>query len=1044
VTSPSDPTDENPPSPGEPASFPGEPTPASNEPLPDASPPGPSDAAMNPVALPAAPQVEEGLPEWEPLTPELVEDEAIRGDFVIRWAVVGLALLFGISQINETRTLVHVRTGEYLASHGVLPPANDMLSCTASDRRWVNLSWLFDLFAAGVHAIGGGIGLSIVQGALAGVAFGMLAHVYRPGIRTWWGSICAALALLVCYPQFTMQPELITLVGLSVVLWLALRADDGTVDSKMLWLSVPAIWLWSQFDIRAFLGPLLLLAMAVGASLRRDEDLEIRRVWWRVTLAGAAVMAVHPFLWQAWFSPIRLFAIDYPALCHIFPRPTQIERAFYSIDSVHFWSSINHDSIAAFVLLVATIVTLVLNRERLHYGHVLAFVVFNVLACLATHELAAASFVNCAICTVNAQSWYRQRFGQVYSVDWRELLFSRGGRAATVLSLFVLAWLVISGRIDGPGGKRTGVGFDSNLLVQMNAFDKIAADSFDDHPFHFVARQGDLLIWSGQKSFLDTRAGLFTGTGERDLLALYDRTRRAMQRQREILPGSGEPDVWHETFKKYQITHTMPRLTGPVPSPDYITFSDLLSNSDWTLTDVSAPTVVFYYNDGREGLGDFLAKHRLDFIGKAFRTPVTPTDTIRDWPKPPSTYDNLFSLRQPVHPAGIQTAGHYLLLAEAEGSIPVSVQAACSLLAVREATAGLREVPNSGEGYRELGRAYLMLDRIETRLMAEAGVRWFNPMRFHQATSALQQAALLRPQDAGIQRGLLMLFQQAQRGELALDAIRQIKKLEPLPSKPTDDERRQREALLDIELRLEEIVGRVETQVAQQLENGADRLQVAVAAYQAGAVRLAIRTLEDDPIFITQNLAARTMLGTWLIEAGRVRDGYEALEAVEQASAMGGMPGWRDSVATSALTNGDYLRALRLWNDQNRETTETGINGAILTLPFLTLNMAWMSADQYPISHVAAVHQVFGNGRAQTVGLTLNSALIHLETGNVKAATVSMSELLDMAPGSQLQPLVAFYLTNLTGQPFEKPKPAETTPAEEFEPLDETTAARLK
>ncbi|HAW29396.1 MAG TPA: hypothetical protein DCY03_14950, partial [Planctomycetaceae bacterium] len=65
---------------------------------------------------------EEGLPEWEPLTPELVEDEAIRGDFMLRWAAILLACLFAATYISDTETLVHVKTGQYLASHGFWPP----------------------------------------------------------------------------------------------------------------------------------------------------------------------------------------------------------------------------------------------------------------------------------------------------------------------------------------------------------------------------------------------------------------------------------------------------------------------------------------------------------------------------------------------------------------------------------------------------------------------------------------------------------------------------------------------------------------------------------------------------------------------------------------------------------------------------------------------------------------------------------------------------------------------------------------------------------
>ena len=154
------------------------PDPADDDQLPpnDGTPAQDQPSASDPANSASAEQSEnpsEGLPEWEPLTPELVEDEAIRGDFVIRWAIVGLALLFGFAPITDTRTLVHLKSGQYMASHGFLPAANDIFSYTASDRRLVNLSWMFDLVAAGIYSFAGGIGLSILQAVLAAVAFGL-------------------------------------------------------------------------------------------------------------------------------------------------------------------------------------------------------------------------------------------------------------------------------------------------------------------------------------------------------------------------------------------------------------------------------------------------------------------------------------------------------------------------------------------------------------------------------------------------------------------------------------------------------------------------------------------------------------------------------------------------------------------------------------------------------------------------------------------------------------------------------------------------------
>jgi tetratricopeptide (TPR) repeat protein len=998
------------------------------------------DELTSPDQLPGHPisalaSEDEGLPEWEPLTPELVEDEAIRGDFVIRWVVVGLALLLGISQISETRTLLHLKNGEYLLGHGLLPVANDVFSYTANDRKWVNLSWLFDIAAAGLFSVSGGIGLSIVQGLLAGLTFGLLVHAVRPDIRTWWGSLCAVLALLVCYSQFTVQPELITLLGLSFVLWTLIQSDEPG-QSGRLWLLVPALLIWAQFDQRAWFGWFLMLLWATGDVLsRKHSPLREKGPLGTVAILSLAVVAIHPFLWESWWAPVRMYFTDYPAMRFAYPQPSSADLVFHEIWKPFFWRSINHRGIAALILATATVVTMVLNGSRLRWSHLCAFFGFNALSLLATHELAAASLINCVLSTVNAQEWYRDRFGQVYSIDWRELLFSRGGRAVTVISFFALAWLILSGRLDGPGGKRTGLGFDGQLANAMNGYQKQNFHLVDDQPFNFSLRQGDLMIWGGLKPFIDSRAGLYFGNETTNLLDLHHQTRQSLRQKQEAAEGSNERVLWKETFNKYHIHQAWPRLTGPFQAPDYATFFSLLSSREFELSDLNSATAIFLRKDVKnETVDSNLKQYPFDLIARGFRIkPDQIEEVTREWSKPATTYDNLFALRRPNDPAGVQIGQHYVnLMGVGRGS----QTAASALLAIRHANQGLRSDANTADGYRVLGMSYTILGQLEAAILSQQGVQSSpNFLRYYQAVAALQQANALKPGDNGTIQLLMQQYRSMKKLDLQLDLMKKLKQLRPYSKTMTDDQRQERDGIVNAIDQLYEPVAEVQTLVDKALSEGKDRFQVAAGAYQMGCVLIAVKTLEEDAIFLEKNPQAKLVLGGWLMEVGRGREAETIFESLEGFAVERSLTGWRDSAAISALTVANYSRAIKLWGDQRDTAAASPIIQTMFTLPFLTLNPLWMGPDAYPTSNLGATAQVIQGVRQEGALATYQIALAQMEAGTVDEASRSIRRAIELYPGSPLRPLLRFYLECLTGEQIEL-KPEDSKEEELFDLME--------
>ncbi len=381
-----------------------------------------------------------GMPEYEPLTPELVEDEAARGDFMLRWAVVLLAFLMGCTFIAETSTLVHVRSGEYLAAHGVWPPANDVFSFTASERPWVNVSWLFDLVLAGIYAVSGAVGLSLFKALVAAVTFWFVVNLGMGKTSTWGASICSAVALLACHHSLTAQPMLITLLGLAMMFWVINSWKLGA-SPRRIYALIPLFLFWANLDPRMFLGLVALvlygLGDLIGVLWGRPSLTESERGPFQLAVAGSFLAAmVNPFGWHTLLRPLELYGTEYPAYREFLSgspaTPTTVQ--YYTLLDSSVWDVLGHTGIAAVALGIAAIIVMYLNFRRLDIGHVLVFFGFAAFALSSVEQLPAAALVFAVLLAINGQSWYQANFDQSYSVKTGELIFSRGGRAVTVLA----------------------------------------------------------------------------------------------------------------------------------------------------------------------------------------------------------------------------------------------------------------------------------------------------------------------------------------------------------------------------------------------------------------------------------------------------------------------------------------------------------------------------------------------------------------------------------------------------------------------------------
>jgi tetratricopeptide (TPR) repeat protein len=1033
----------------EPELVPDQPAIDSNPP-PKTEPPSPA-AAQSTATSEGVPAASDPLPvdiaADEPLTPELVEEEAIRADFVLRWAVVLLAFLLGSTRISETSALVHIKTGQYLAGHGVLPPANDVFSYTAQDRPWTNLAWGFDLLFAGIHALGSFTGVSAFKALVMAGVFWLIGLISRPGIPTWWGSICGGAALLGCHLRIAADPILITYLGLALSLallhqWRG-RASEA-VQPKRLWLLIPLMVVWSNFDPRAWLGLALLALFAagdsVGAWLNSPTALTApaRRQLWIVIGVCAAGALIHPFGWKSLAAPWYTYAVEYPAfrdyiseayLGHTNP-PNGIGLNYFPMytpafaDQVipqwtwDFWRQLDIAALAALTVLLAAAVTFILNRARHDWGHLAVYAGFVLMAVACLHELPAAAIVGCVLATLNGQAWYAASCRQAYSIERRDVLLSQGGRAATVLVFAGIAFFGGTGRMrDSTGAPaRTGYGLDRSLEIQLNDLaQQLSGDaSFDNRPFNTHLTQGDQLIWVGQTVFADSRVGVYFASDDDDnLLAQHLLTRDALGagRRREGAIGANSSAA-AETFAKYKITHVVCRLAS---LRDYELFFDLVQNSRmWDWTSLGASAAVFYRKDARNDprVAEFVAAHPIDFRKQAFEGAIAGGEQVALMARArgirrPSFYQRYFWTRRRETPADIRVALHLAGLTSFSG-LPQHLndsRLAMAYLTIRRAQAGLEKDPDEVSGYLALGQAYNFLSQVESVAALNGSRPPRSGMRYLQAVAAFNQALVGDPDNRDAHAALVRIYEEAHKPDLVLRhmlALQEILSADPetnpgiLDAIDAQVDRKRRE--------LESINEMVSARAGAE----GDPRRLIQGYLQNQCLLKTLTEMDQAGAGLTGDLGIERLRIALLIETGRSEEAFEAASRFAAAAEQSQLPDWADVVALASLTYGDYEGAVGRWTSAADQTEMQSLQGLTRNLAPHASNYPW------PLSTTASLFEALYQRPESIASLRMNVALTRLEEGQLELARELFRSVLATSPDTLNRPLIAFYLHQLS------------------------------
>lgn len=1030
-------------------------------------------------------QVEDELPEYEELTPELVEEEAIRGDFMLRWASIFLAVLFGFSQIADTRTLVHVRSGDELRANGFVPSGNDTLAFSLEDQSTANVSWLFDHIVSLAYSLGGPTGLTVFKALVAGLIAYLLSLISVRGMPTWWSSICCVLAICAASIDFLPITDLATLLGLVIALSMLHRHQAGEL-SGAIWKFPVLMAVWANMDSRAYIGVFAIVLFALGLSLRKRSAEKSGNgtgadagILWKAAGVSILALLVNPAPVASLLSVMTTYGTEYPSMRSLQPLTSTAALIDGSTEYFPIWvrevlNGFEFAYLLGISTLVVALIVLLVSRDREDLPWAITLLGFTLLACLTMKELPLAALVAAAAAGTSAQRWYARTFRQEYTIETMEVLFSRGGRAITVLAMAFIGFCVVADRL--PTRTPVGLGFDKDLQTTIDTLESELAELPEDaRVLPTKPSMGDLLIWHGKPTFIDSRIRLFGQySDETSIAQTFDNLRKnlltsgAAESATDIAAEpTGSAYDWKSEYDEQKIDYVMLRFAPP-GIVNYSMVGKFLSNQNWKLTHRGASAAFFSQADDVE-----LAKP----LRKVAFTGSEENEVERfDFARKKDFYQEYIYKNRKALTGPLREAQHFMVLdSQAPPQFTANVTAAMlqnptdtgymdalgnilagPLMTIRKANEALALEPQNATAHRTLGMGYILLNQAESAIMSVFGQQSFDRIRYMQAVMALRQATVIEPDSPDAWNNLIALYQSRQKTDLALECLEKYLEIEEerLTADPGSEEilRGMYESKRAWEERRTAVLEGLATFLEK--EEPEDPQALAMQRYetinelnQGGHTRIALDMAEENVDILRALPQAELLRGEMLLEVGQLEDGFSVLNQLaaiirenKNRPEFNTIP-WHDSVALSHLAKGGYKNALETWNEKLtllkdvENSTPQLVQAMVRNLPLVPEVDGRMGGGfgKWPLAQTRTATVPMDRiprGRSETAML---AAVTNVESGNIANARFALKDIVAESGQNKYQILAQIYLSQVIDDAPEFIAAATMNPFEDFE-----------
>ena len=235
------------------------------------------------------------------------------------WLALVLLAILTIAVVSRAHTDPdlgwHLRNGQDILKYGV--PGGDYYSYTMSGYPWISHEWLTDVgLYLGSHYLGF-VWLSVIFAVLV---FGAYLIAARISLVPWTtSSLTTLIAALVAMPVFGIRPQMLTLMGMAITLWLLFCWRDKPKSNLIFWL-VPLFLIWANLH-GGFAAGLFLIALfwlvelcklfwrqrfSMGQILSKKYLSKLALVG---CLAGGITL-INPYTWRVYEELFRTLSND--------------------------------------------------------------------------------------------------------------------------------------------------------------------------------------------------------------------------------------------------------------------------------------------------------------------------------------------------------------------------------------------------------------------------------------------------------------------------------------------------------------------------------------------------------------------------------------------------------------------------------------------------------------------------------------------------------------------------------------------------------------